>query len=261
MSLQQRRLLRIWNILGGLYNNTKSFLFTSTSSHYFTSDASIQSLINSKVAGASKSWSTSVWLQFSSNGIGTIHSVWDNNGLITVVQAQMYLFYSAGNIKFFVQLFESGTKYLFNVSTTNFSINTWYNITVCYDYTLADAAKIKVYVNGSLDGAACTAAGGYAAPRNTAAMYTIGRLYTGANMFDGLIHQIAFWNRALTAPEAVTLYNGGKSSDFRRVTSCFVFLPALNATFNTVWTWQDLVTKFTFVSTNMTGNEQVNTIP
>lgn len=260
-NLIQKRLLRIWRIAAGWYNNTKSFLFTSTSNHYFTSSASAQSAINGMVGGASKSFTTSYWLQFSTNSAGVIHSMIDNTGLFTVVQMQQYIFNSAGNMKMFVQMVESGTKYLYNISTTNLSINTWYNITVSYNHTLADAAKIKVYINGTLDGSACVAAGGYAAPRTTSAMNTIGRIYDGSKLFDGYIHQFAFWNSALIQANITSLYNSGHTSDFRKITGCALFMPARNAIFSANWTWTDLVNGFTFTSTGMGGTEQIDIIP
>jgi len=89
----------------------------------------------------------------------------------------------------------------YDVDRTLFS-GSWANVVVTFD-----SSKLQLYLNGSL---LITHNLGTSAPIAETGGLIIGghRNGTGRN-FDGLIDEVAIWNRILTPVEIATLYNGG----------------------------------------------------
>ena len=80
----------------------------------------------------------------------------------------------------------------------------WVHYVATFDGTTA-----TLYANGELIGTY-----GWAFGNDTAAVTVIGAVQGGgANDFNGLMDEVAFWNRALTAEEAAELYNEGQGKE------------------------------------------------
>ncbi len=92
-------------------------------------------------------------------------------------------------------------------STTTFSTGTFYHLVLTVDGT-----DMRIYVDGSSD----------ATPVSTGAAITGGTENTilgahstaGSRGFDGIIDEVGVWNRALSADEVTTLYNGGSGLSY-----------------------------------------------
>lgn len=82
------------------------------------------------------------------------------------------------------------------------STGAWLFVVFWHDPT-ADVIGIQVN-NGTADTAAHSTG-----TRDTAAAFSIGALGNGSRYMDGLIDQVGFWKRVLTADEKTELYNGG----------------------------------------------------
>lgn len=116
---------------------------------------------------------------------------------------------SAGSVKLL-----NGSGTLFKHYTGIPTSTNWTHYVVTWD-----GSALKVYVNG-VD----ITAGLTKVVDNTGTMTNVDRLITigyGIDLsaipegqFDGLIDETAFWGRALTAPEAAALYNGGSGVEY-----------------------------------------------
>ena len=96
----------------------------------------------------------------------------------------------------------SGTAFYNCMSQTHLSINRWYHVSVT-----DNAGKIRIYIN-SLPDKACD--GGYGIPSQIAAPITIGRTNPDSLFFfNGIIDDVRFYDRALSAEEIWQLYQGG----------------------------------------------------
>lgn len=106
-----------------------------------------------------------------------------------------------------LQLRTSGQNIRFNIDTssavttdTPISAGSWFHIVGTWDGTTA-----KIYVNNDTPHTAAAST----LTQNANAL-RMGSHYGGAaNFFDGLIDEVGFWNRALTAAEVAELYNSG----------------------------------------------------
>lgn len=93
------------------------------------------------------------------------------------------------------------------------STGTWYFIVVCHD-SVNNAIKIQVN-NGTINSAG-TAAGVYSG----AAQFMLGAnsdFGTPSNFMDGMIDEVGFWKRVLTAGEITQLYNGGAGISYEEI--------------------------------------------
>ena len=78
--------------------------------------------------------------------------------------------------------------------------NTWYHITGVYDGT-----SLRLYLNGQLLGAPLAAAGAMA---NNGVNVRIGTKQDGLLPFKGVLDEVEIYDRALSAPEVLALYQG-----------------------------------------------------
>jgi hypothetical protein len=83
-----------------------------------------------------------------------------------------------------------------HVGTTTLSTGTWYHVAATWD-----GAKVRIYVNAVLDNAPAA----HASPigTDTRAVYLGGR--SGADLFDGIIDDVRFYNYALSAKEIAAI--------------------------------------------------------
>jgi len=100
------------------------------------------------------------------------------------------------------------------------SLATWYFLYAYYD-SVADEMGISVN-DGTVD-----TVGSITAPNDTGNIFLLGGNLTGAGDYDGLMDEMAFWTKVLTADEVTELYNAGAGithsdlhtdSDFASVT-------------------------------------------
>ena len=89
-------------------------------------------------------------------------------------------------------------------SATTFNLGAWYHIAVVFDGSLAQAQRAKLYVNGTLD--TTTTETSTSIPDNASILH-IGTLFPGNPVFDGLIDEVRFHRRALSASEIAAIEN------------------------------------------------------
>jgi len=87
-------------------------------------------------------------------------------------------------------------------SNTTFNSGAWYHIALVFNGSLAEAERAKLYVNGVLDK---TAAETSTSVPNYASSLYFGVLSPGGNIFDGLIDEVRFHRRALSAAEVAAI--------------------------------------------------------
>ncbi len=88
-------------------------------------------------------------------------------------------------------------------STTTFNPGAWYHVAVVFDGGLASTERAKLYVNGSLDKTSTETS--TTIPNHTSSLH-IGTLLPGSPVFDGLIDEVRFHRRALSAAEITALH-------------------------------------------------------
>ncbi|HEY0141286.1 MAG TPA: LamG domain-containing protein [Thermoanaerobaculia bacterium] len=107
---------------------------------------------------------------------------------------------------------------------------TWYQVVITYD-----ATNVRTYVNGSLLGGPTAASGNGNAGTSDGAY--IGNFFAEVSSFyaNGMLDEVGFWSKALSAQEITDLYNGGAGqtmiqgatlSESISITESFLKLPA-----------------------------------
>jgi len=92
-------------------------------------------------------------------------------------------------------------------SNTAFNMNTWYHITLVYDGSLPKAQRVRLYVNGVLDGEFAETSSNI--PNNNSNVF-IGNLFTGLSqlkVFSGAIDEVNILPFALQPSEVQALMN------------------------------------------------------
>ncbi|MFA7662684.1 MAG: LamG domain-containing protein [Patescibacteria group bacterium] len=98
-----------------------------------------------------------------------------------------------------------GGKFKSYLSTTNFSANTWYFVSVTWDGT-----NLKIYLNGSEETIATKLSDGSVTMANSTINMGVGVGGIGTNSFwDGMLDTVNLWSRALSGAEITELYNSG----------------------------------------------------
>lgn len=105
--------------------------------------------------------------------------------------------------KIFVDIAHNADRFSTN---TVFQVNQWYHVLVVFDGTLASGQRSKVYVNGALD---VTAADVETTIPNRASNLLIGGMAANGTT-TGFIDDVRLYNTALTATDALKLYNIGR---------------------------------------------------
>jgi beta-glucanase (GH16 family)/regulation of enolase protein 1 (concanavalin A-like superfamily) len=89
-------------------------------------------------------------------------------------------------------------------SNTTFNPGAWYHVAIVFDGSLADTQRAKLYVNGALD--KTTRETSTSIPNYTSTFH-IGTLLPGNPVLDGLIDEVRFHRRALSASEIAAIEN------------------------------------------------------
>lgn len=157
--------------------------------------------------GSPTSWSISAWVKNSAvTGQGNCYGTFTNN--------TPYVTVAVGSGSHFA----INTDLALTNGTKTISPNVWYHTALTFD----GSTTYKLYVNGVLDATATRAA---ATP--AISLYQV----NGSTYID----EMAFWNDALTASQALALYNGGTGlfyDDIQGITTASVVTTDVNG-FNT----------------------------
>jgi len=95
--------------------------------------------------------------------------------------------------------------------TTSFGWTTgvWYHGVVVFDGTLATADRLKLYVNGVQEPMAMNGTYPATCQSPVGVPFYLGRNGSLGDYLDGLLDEVGFWSRALSALEVAALYNDG----------------------------------------------------
>ena len=144
--------------------------------------------------------SINLWVNFESLTTGRMISKSDFG---TADRAYSFLWVNTVTDYLRLYLYDGVTEYEPTVAWTP-STATWYMLTVVYD---ASAGTQDYYVNGSQQGTQQT--GAVNSIRNSTANFNISAAQGDVNYFDGLIDEVAIWNKTLTTAEITEIYNAG----------------------------------------------------
>jgi len=163
----------------------------------FTDEVAVPNNVTNLAISAWVNWSSKA--NAGSNAvILAISDTVGNNG-------QFWLQHNADNSKFqFVFQTDSLVKITVN-STTNPIAGNWYNVAGVFD-----GSSINLYVNGYLEGSALLPDGQKMNASDTNYNMTIGAGYKLTNQFNGLLDEVAMWNKSTmnqTLPAAYSFYD------------------------------------------------------
>ena len=139
------------------------------------------------------------------------------------------------------------------------TLNTWNNFVFVFDGSLSQADRMKLYLNGSLatnilSGTPDTT---FVASNN----FRLARVGSfSANLFVGMMDDVAFFNTALTSENVTSIYNGGEPTTLPSGTVAH-YPMGEEATFSTTWTIPDGVGSNDGTSENMTIEDRTGDAP
>lgn len=113
--------------------------------------------------------------------------------------------------------FEGGGEPEMVFSTNGFALNAWHHIGATWDGT-----SLKLYVNGQLEGTRdLSGASGYPTIAFSGEALTIGRhnLASPSRGFDGLIDEIEFFNRAISAADMHSIFAAGSAGKCKQASN------------------------------------------
>lgn len=139
----------------------------------------------------------SAWIKPSAIGGGLYHMIVSK---LPASGNYSYDFYIDPNGKLNCRLSNNGTALTTCTGATALSASTWYHVAAVYDGT-----DIRLYLNGSLD---CTPVSYTSGIYNSTADFCVGiAADKTSHTINGLVDDVAVWNRALSASEVAALYN------------------------------------------------------
>lgn len=171
------------------------------------------------------SFSIAGWFKKTSGGSG------DTVAILSKDQApprEYDLYIVSGTPKFYIR--DGGASNQYNVAAASISdYSAWYFFVIWKD---ADANQIFIQIN---NGTTYQTNSSYNA--NTSAVFTVG-MANGALFFTGLVDEVAFYQRLLTADERTWLYNSGNGRSYSELseptatpTNTNTFTPTNTATY------------------------------
>ena len=134
-----------------------------------------------------------------------------------------YRFYITTSGQLIIALYDdhSGARVISlqrNSLGTAYWLNNWRHVVMTYDATEA-ATGLEVYIDGDLQTSNLTrpTLGSYTAMNNLSKDFVIGRksAKNDNDVSDGLIDEVAIFDKELSAAEVTTLYNGGATWDLK----------------------------------------------
>src|SRR5574337_456611 len=163
----------------------------ASSKYLYITDASAANL---DITG---SVSLSAWIKLNAVGGGLFHMIVSK---FSTAGNYSYDFHvdSNGNLK--ARLSNDWTAITSVIATTVLSTSTWYHVAFVYDGT-----DMRLYLNGSLD---CTPVSYSSGIYNGTADFCIGIASDKtSHRINGIVDDVAVWNRALSSTEVTALYN------------------------------------------------------
>jgi hypothetical protein len=176
---------------------------TSTSSLFFDGSTAYVSLGTAgPIAQALTAFTVSAWVKLETNKLQAIVS--DTNSAAKHFNFEVLGGTTNGRRPQLVVTTNgtSGTA----IANVRLQLRSWYHVLGTYD-----GATVKMYVNGDLAGSA-VATGTAAASTDD---MRIGSGINGARFLSGNTNQVKFWTRALSAGEALSVYQGDNSASIR----------------------------------------------
>lgn len=173
------------------YKNTALNL-DGTNDYASRNDASLVGSFPAKSSNASQHFTISAWVRLDITG--------RNQPVVTKqgYKARGFDFYVSSGNKVSLEVFNGNFSSTIANSNTSLTANTWYHLTVSYDYVSSSNSVIKLYINGVLDKTVTNAVGPIVS--NTQPL-NIG-WYSFYNWFtDGRIDEVRIYNRVLTDQE------------------------------------------------------------
>ena len=139
------------------------------------------------------------------------------------------------------------------------TLNTWNHMCMVYDGSLAQADRIKLYLNGSL--ATNITSGTPDTTFVASSDFRLGRVGSfSGNQFVGMMDEVAFFNTALTSANVTSIYNSGTPTTLPAGAVAH-YKMGEEATFSTNWTVPDEVGSNDGTSSNMTIEDRVGEAP
>ena len=172
-----------WQPSGGVLAGAASF--NGTDSHLEVPDHNL--------LDATSALTLSFWFRASTLG--------NNTGLVSkrvgFDNNNSYSTYLGLDGKLHVDVVSNNNRF---TSNTTFNSGKWYHIALVFNGSLAEAERVRLYVNGALDR---TATESSTSIPNFTAPLRVGTLHSGGTVFDGLIDEVRIHRRALSAAEVL----------------------------------------------------------
>ena len=139
------------------------------------------------------------WIKPESNVIGTIV------GKYATAPQHGYLFYVNTGPVIQCILSPDGTNDTTAIGGTTLDLGEWYHVAVVYNGT-----DIRIYVNGVLDANGAENPYAYTGGiYDSSTQFELGHRVASSNYYDGLMDEVAVFNRALSADEVADIFNFG----------------------------------------------------
>jgi len=160
---------------------------------------------STEINGANQAITLAAWVKLESlSADGVAISKWDTGS-----ERQYRLYYESSDSKLYFVLSDNGTNETNCVSNTSFSGDTdWHHIAAVYNDT-----DMRIYIDGSLDSNGADNPKTYSAGiDNSTSQFRLGADING-NRLDGLLDEVAIFDRELSSTEISNLYNDGISGN------------------------------------------------
>jgi len=180
----------------GIINSGADFE-KDNSEHLDISDASQTGLEPSTL-------SISVWVKYESEGDYRqffVAKVYDTAGGSPYYSYGVFLLGNDEGGKFAFIMSNGGSVGTALQSTTNPTTGVWYHLVATYDGT-----NTRLYVNGTQENSSTQSA-----PTYSDGVFSIGAIALFSFYTDGILDEVGFWSRAITADEVAELYNSGSA--------------------------------------------------
>jgi hypothetical protein len=183
-----------WTDIAGTEDNItliNSPTYTSGTPAYFTFNGYSQFGVSSGVVLTTTTYTKSVWFYLNATA--------DNN-LVSSDTGGHFMYFAGGS-----KLYSGHAdweNYQSYPSTANFSLSTWYNVTLTFNTT----DGMVLYINGVQDSTYTNNKSAFSGDGSTNIA-----TYGGGNLLNGRISKVYCYNRSLTAAEVLQNYNYDKS--------------------------------------------------
>jgi len=147
-------------------------------------------------------FSISIWFKIDSSLSGL------NQNILGVWQTSKFsyrLYYNGSNKKIFWYTSANGTSAT-SIASSTVSDDTFYNTVLIHD----NSSGSEVYLNNSSIGSA-----GSVVKSQPSVAFVVGGIADGTDYFNGVLDDLAIWNRQITSDEISQVYNSGSGKVLR----------------------------------------------